>query len=127
MNLRIMIGLLITAAGVVLAFLPHQVGELLGRPTTTNLEIIEARVTVGGLVTGLGLSIMAIRALRPRLVAFATLALWMMVGFGGVRILGFVLDGDPDGKQWFWLAVEAVILVLAATYLRRARSRAEGS
>ena len=122
MNPRIAIGLAITAVGVVLAFMPHQVGEFLGRPTTTNLEIIEARVSVGGLLTGIGLSIAAIRSLRPRLVAFATLALWMMVGFGGVRILGFVVDGDPDGKQWFWLAVEAVIFVVAAWYLRRARA-----
>ncbi|MEQ9324412.1 MAG: hypothetical protein RIF41_34935, partial [Polyangiaceae bacterium] len=34
-------------------------------------------------------------------------------------VAGLVLDGADDQKQWMWVAVELVIVLAAAAYLRR--------
>jgi len=42
-----------------------------------------------------------------------------MVGVGSARVLGFVVDGSPDGRPWIWLVAEILIVATASVLLRR--------
>jgi drug/metabolite transporter (DMT)-like permease len=121
-NLRVLSGALLLLAGIALVFVPDQVGEALQRPATTAGDAINLRASWGGTLAGIGAFVLARPSLRPWRETVATLVLCSMAAVGLARAIGFVLDGDPDTRQWVWLVAEVALVAVSAAYLRRRRS-----
>ncbi len=117
--LRVGIGLVIVIGGVVLIFSPSWVRDTLSRPADTVGERINLRATFGGTLAGLGAFVAHADVFRPWKRVAAKGLLWLMVGVGAARAVGFVLDGRPDAMQWVWLSAEVVLALAAGVFLRR--------
>jgi hypothetical protein len=122
-TLQIVLGLVILVAGAYLVLAPRVVADALGLPYETSTQKINMRASWGGVVVGLGAFVAWLQALRPWSRAVTGLLLCAMAGIGVARAIGFVLDGNPDGKQWLWLGLEAVLVVVCAMGLRRMPAR----
>jgi len=108
----------VIAAAIVAIASPVEVGRALSRTATTSSEMINLRASWGGALLGIGAAIGWARTeTRTRLAV--SLVMWLMVGIGLARAVGFVLDGDPDRLQWLWLGAEIVIAAACAWWLRR--------
>jgi hypothetical protein len=118
-RIRLVLGLALAAFGLVMIFSPLEVAEVLKRPPTTKPAMINLRASWGGTVLGLGCFLAWLPALRPWGRTLVGLLGWVMAGVGFARLVGFVLDGGPDGKQWVWLIAEILIAAACAIIVRR--------
>jgi hypothetical protein len=118
-TMRVGLGVLVAALGVVLVFSPGWVRDTFARPAETIGQKINLRATFGGAIAGLGGWVIHASALRPVGVLVAKGLLWLMSAVAAARVVGFVLDGQPDGLQWTWLVAEVLIAGGAIFYLRR--------
>lgn len=115
---RGLLAFVVIAAAIVAIASPVEVGRALGRTATTSSEMINLRASWGGALLGIGTAIGWARTeTRGRLAV--SLVMWLMIGIGLARAIGFVLDGDPDRLQWLWLAAEIAIAGACAWWLRR--------
>ena len=112
-------GIVLAAVGVVASVFPDWFGFLTGggEPPADVYEGIERRVR-GGMVLGVGLIFIAVTALRPWSISILTAIFYFMAGALAARLLGLLVDGVVP-KQWLWVAVEAVVMALAALWLWR--------
>ena len=113
------LGFVLAVVGVVASIFPGWFGPLTGgpEPPADVFEGIERRVR-GGMVLGLGLAFIAVTALRPWSTSIPSAIFYFVTGALAARILGLILDGAVP-KQWLWVAVEAVVMTLAAVWLWR--------
>jgi hypothetical protein len=119
---RVVLAVVVIAAAIVAIAAPVEVGRALGRTASSSSEMINLRASWGGALLGIGAAIGWARTeTRGRLVV--SLLMWLMVGIGLARAVGFVLDGSPDRLQWLWLAAEIVIASVCAWWLRRPAAR----
>ena len=116
---RVGLGLAIVVGGVALVFSPEWVRDTLARPAETIAERINLRATFGGAVVGLGAWVAHASGFSPWKTFLAKGVLWLMVGVGAARTVGFALDGKPDTMQWVWLSAEIILAVGAGLFLRR--------
>lgn len=119
--IQIVIGLVMVVAGAYLVSAPLVVADALDRPHATSTQLINLRASWGGVVVGLGAFVAWLPALRPWLRSVLGLLMWTMVGVGVARLVGFVIDGHPDTRQWIWIAAEVLIVAACATVLARRR------
>lgn len=110
-----LIGIALAIVGVVAAIFPHWFGALTGGPAVDVYEAVERRVR-GGMLLGVGLGCIAIPTLRPWAVSVPSAIFYLMTGALAARLLGVIVDGAVP-KQWLWVAVEAVVMALAAVWL----------
>ena len=117
-GLRIL-GIVLAGVGVVAAVYPDWFGPLTGgpEPPVDVYHAIERRIR-GGMVLGVGLIFIAVAALRPWSTSIPSAILYFMAGALAARLLGLLVDGT-DPKQWLWVAVEAVMMAVAALWLWR--------
>ncbi len=118
---QIAIGLAIAVLGGYLALVPEVTRELLGRAPATSSDWINLRASFGGTLLGLGAFLVWWPAPRPWLRSLLGLVMWSMIGIGVARLIGFAVDGDPDGRQMVWIVAEVAIVVACAVALRRRR------
>ncbi len=113
------LGVVLAVVGIVAAVFPHWFGPLTGgpEPPVDVFEAVERRVR-GGMVLGVGLVFIAVTALRPWSTSIPSAIFYFMVGALAARILGLLVDGTVP-KQWLWVAVEALVMALAALWLWR--------
>ena len=111
--------MVLVGVGVVVSISPDWFGSLTGGPEPSQdiYNAIERRVR-GGMVLGVGLIFIAVTALRPWSTSIPTAIFYFMVGALAARLLGLLVDGTVP-KQWLWVAVEAVVMALAAIWLWR--------
>ena len=112
-------GIALAVLGVVAATFPTWFGPLTGgpEPPVDVFEAVERRVR-GGMLLGVGLCFIAITALRPWSTSITTAIFYFMAGALAARVLGLLVDGTVP-KQWLLVAVEAVVMALAAGWLWR--------
>lgn len=112
-------GIVLAILGTVAAIFPTWFGALTGgpEPPVDLFEAVERRVR-GGMVLGVGLGFIAIAALRPWSTSIPTAIFYVMTGALAARLLGLLIDGAVP-KQWGLVAVEAVVMALAAIWLWR--------
>lgn len=112
-------GIVLAVVGIVAAAFPHWFGPLTGghEPTPDVFEAVERRVR-GGMLLGVGLCFIAITALRPWSASIPTAIFYFMTGALAARLLGLLVDGAVP-KQWLLVAVEAVVMAVAAFWLWR--------
>ena len=122
MRLRHWLALVVIAVALVAIASPAEVGELLGRPAKSSSETINLRATWGGALLGVGLAIGWARH-ETRARRIVSWVMWLMVGIGLARAVGFVLDGDPDRLQWIWIVAEVLIASGCAGWLLRSAPR----
>lgn len=114
-----LLGIALALLGVVAAVFPHWFGALTGGPDPPAdvFEAVERRVR-GGMLLGVGLCFIAIPALGPWSTSLPTAIFYFMAGALAARLLGLLVDGAVP-KQWLLVAVEAVVMALAAFWLWR--------
>ena len=122
-RVRMMIGLALAALGVAMIFSPLVVADVLNRPPTSKSAMINLRASWGGTVLGVGAFLAWLPALRPLGRLVLGLLGWTMAGVAFARLMGFILDGGADGRQWVWLTAEVVIAAICAFALRRGRGK----
>lgn len=120
--LRRLPGLLLAAAAIACVLMPLQVAEVVGAAPTTSSDTINLRASYGGSLLGLALFLLALPPGRPLRASLIHAILYLMVGIGAARLLGFVLDGNPDQRQWIWLIAEVVIVAVCLGVIRHRRS-----
>jgi len=118
---RKLLGIAIAGLGIYLALFPAVTADVLGRPHDTPTQWINLRASFGGTLLGLGLFVAWLPAPRPYGRALLGLLGWAMAGIGAARIVGFVVDGSPDTRQWIWIVAEVLIAAACAILLRRRR------
>lgn len=113
------LGIVLAVVGVIVAVFPGWFGPLTGgpEPPPDVFEAIERRVR-GGMVLGVGLGFIAVTALRPWSTSIPLVIFYFMTGALAMRLLGLILDGTVP-KQWLLVAVEAVVMAVAAFWLWR--------
>ena len=121
--MQIVIGLVLVAFGGYLALNPRVLAEALGVPATTSTQLINLRASYGGTLMGLGAFVAWWPAPKPWLRTVLGLMMWAMAGIGLARLVGFALDGSPDGRQALWIVAEVVLVIGCALGLRRIRSQ----
>ena len=119
--MQIVIGLVLVAFGGYLALNPRVLAEALGVPATTSTQLINLRASYGGTLMGLGAFVAWWPAPKPWLRTVLGLMMWAMAGIGLARLVGFALDGSPDGRQAPWIVAEVVLVIGCALGLRRIR------
>jgi hypothetical protein len=112
-------GAILALAGAVLALRPLIVADAFDLPHTTTTQWINMRASWGGTLMGIGLFVAWLPALRPWWRPVVGLLMWTMAGIGVARLLGFALDGNPDGRQAVWIIAEVVIVIVCALVLRK--------
>jgi hypothetical protein len=110
---------------VALAFSPVFVADRLGLPDDTPTRMINLRASWGGTLAGLGAFVAWLPALRPLLRALVGLLGWVMTGIGAARLLGFAMDGSPDGRQLMWISAEVALAVGSALGVRALARRSQ--
>jgi len=112
-------GIVLAVLGVVAAVSPNWFGPLMGgpEPPVDVYEAVERRVR-GGMLLGVGLCFIAVTALRPWSTSIPTAIFYFMTGALAARLLGLIVDGSVP-KQWLLVAVEAVVMAVAALWLWR--------
>ncbi|GAB5522001.1 MAG: hypothetical protein RhofKO_42520 [Rhodothermales bacterium] len=112
-------GVVLAILGILAAVFPNGFGVLTGGAVTPGdlFEAVERRVR-GGMLLGVGLCFIAITALRPWSVSIPTAIFFFMTGALAARLFGMVVDGAVP-KQWLLVAVEAVVMAIAAFWLWR--------
>jgi len=110
-------GIILAVLGIVAAVFPTWFGPLTGgpEPPADVFEAVERRVR-GGMLLGVGLCFIAIPALRPWSTSIPTAIFYFMTGALAARLLGLLVDGVVP-KQWLLVAVEAIVMALAALWL----------
>lgn len=111
------LGMVLAVVGVVAAMFPSWFGPLAGgpEPAADVFEAVERRVR-GGMVLGVGLAFIAVTELRPWSVSIPSVIFYFMTGALAARLLGLLVEGVVP-KQWLLVAVEAVVMALAAIWL----------
>ena len=117
-ELRIL-GIVLSVFGAVAAVVPGWFGPLTGgpEPPVDVYHAIERRIR-GGMVLGVGLTFIAVTALRPWSTSVPSAIFYFMTGALAARLVGLLVDGTV-AKQWLWVAVEAAVMALAALWLWR--------
>ena len=67
---------------------------------------------------GVGLAFIALTSLRPWSVSIPTVIFWFMAGALAARVFGLLVDGAVP-KQWLLVAIETLVMTLAAVWLWR--------
>jgi len=118
------LGLVLAGVGVVAAIFPGWFGPLTGgpEPPVDIYHATECRIR-GGMVFGVGLAFIAVTALRPWSTSIPTAIFYLMAGALAARLLGLLVDGTVP-KQWLLVAVEAVVMAVAAIWLWRSSGSA---
>ena len=70
------------------------------------------------MLLGVGLCFLAIPTLSPWSTSLPTALFYFMTGALAARLLGLLVDGAVP-KQWLLVAVEAVVMAIAAFWLWR--------
>jgi hypothetical protein len=115
----IVLGIAIAAFGAYLSVFPLVTAEALSRPHDEPTQLINLRASFGGTLLGLGLFVAWLPGMKPWKRTIVGILMWSMAGIGAARLLGFALDGSPDGRQWIWLIAEVLIVATCAILLRR--------
>lgn len=110
------LGALLIVGSLVLVFAPQLVSD--PGPAKGTFEAVERRVR-WGILTGLGAFLVMFRALKPWAIGFLTFAFWIVTGYLVARLIGIALDGFDSPKQWMWVGVEAVLIVVFVILQRR--------
>lgn len=120
-------GLALVATGLYLALFPLVTAQALGKPADTSTQLINLRASWGGTLMGLGAFVAWLPAVKPWGRAFVGLLMWAMAGVGIARLLGFALDGSPDGRQAIWITAEVAIVIACWLGLRGMARRRSAS
>lgn len=112
-------GIALALFGVVVTIFPGWFGPLTGgpEPAVDVFEAIERRVR-GGMILGVGLTFIAVTALRPWSTSIPSAIFYFMTGALAARLFGIIVEGIVP-KQWLLVAVEAIFMALAALWLWR--------
>ncbi len=120
-KITVPLGIAVAVFGAYLALFPLVTAEILGRPHGEPTQLINLRASFGGTLLGLGAFVAWLPGWRPYKRAILGVLMWAMAGIGAARLIGFVADGSPDGRQWIWLIAEVLIVATCAVLLRRKR------
>lgn len=114
------IGLVLAALGAFLSIFPDYTADLLSQPHhQPPTSRINLRASYGGTLLGLGAFLVWLPAAKPWKRTILGLLGWAMAGIGAARLLGFVVEGSPDTRQWIWLIAEILIVAACTIILRR--------
>ena len=109
------IGTVLIIVGIVLVSNPELISS---KPIPDDtFRAIERRIW-WGLLIGIGTLLLFRHQVQPWLQTLAATSTALIFGVLVARLLGILLDGSV-AKQWAWVAVEAVILVMLVWWYRK--------
>lgn len=111
------VGILLVIAGVVFVSNPELVSS---KPIPQDIFAAIERRVWWGLLIGVGVLFLFHHQLQPWLATLAATGAALTFGLLAARLMGIALDGSV-AKQWFWVAVEAVILAGLVYWYRELR------
>lgn len=108
------------AYGLGFVLMPETLGQLLvGDAPDTTSAVIDMRATYGGMTIGLGI-VFAFLAARAEFVSVGLKGvITVMVLMAGARLLGIMIDGQPNSVMILYLAAEVLMALVATWALRR--------
>ncbi len=108
------------AYGLGFVLMPETLGQLLvGDAPDTTSAAIDMRATYGGMTIGLGI-VFAFLAARAEFVSVGLKGvIAVMVLMAGARLLGIMIDGQPNSMMILYLAAEVLMALVATWALRR--------
>lgn len=112
-------GLLFVLYGAGFTIAPIELATFVtgGAPDTAS-GAIDMRATYGGMTIAVGLLILLLGS-RPASISLALLAIAIvLIAMAATRLLGFVVDGDPNTLMYVYLVTE-VLGALLSLYVRR--------
>lgn len=111
-------GLFTAIFGLSFIFAPHVFFEMYtGGSFSTASAAIDVRTTYGGFSFGIGLFLLYCSKHNIRMGLMASLL--ALVGIIPARLLGYALDGSPNGYMHIFLGLEILLLVLTIVALRK--------
>lgn len=110
--------------GLLFVVFPQEALQLLVQgKVSTRSEVVDLRATYGGMTMGVGLILFVlannVSTLKIGLLAVFILMLCMALG----RIIGIVIDGEPNQLMYIYLALELSACALSWLLLRAAKKR----
>ena len=109
------IGTVLIIVGIVLVSNPELISS---KPIPDDtFRAIERRIW-WGLLIGIGTLLLFRHQVQPWLQTLAATSSALIFGVLVARLLGILLDGS-GAKQWAWVAVEAVVLVVLLWWYRK--------
>ena len=113
-----LLGTFLILVGIVLVSNPELVSN---KPVPEDVfRAVERRVW-WGLFISAGILLMFHHQLQPWLVTFVAASTSVTFGLLAARLIGIVLDGSVP-KQWFWVAIETVILAGLVVWYAKVRT-----
>jgi|TARA_B110001469_G_scaffold13054_1_gene13217 hypothetical protein len=108
--------------GLLFIVFPQEALQMLVQgKVSTRSELIDLRATYGGMMIGLGLLLFIlannVSTIKVGLLAVFILMLCMALG----RIVGIVIDGEPNQLMYIYLALELLACALSWLLLRAAK------
>ena len=108
--------------GLLFIVFPQEALQMLVQgKVSTRSELIDLRATYGGMMIGLGLLLFIlannVSTIKIGLLAVFILMLCMALG----RIVGIVIDGEPNQLMYIYLALELLACALSWLLLRAAK------
>lgn len=70
------------------------------------------------MIIGVGLAFIGVTSLRPWSTSIPTIIFYFMTGALAARLIGMLVDGVVP-KQWLLVAIEVIVMALAALWLWR--------
>lgn len=116
---QLIAGIAIVAVAGALVRSPIAVAEALGKPSDSPTRLINLRASWGGTLAGIGAFVAWVPGFSPWWRAAVGFLMWTMAGIGIARLIGFVVDGSPDARQYVWIFAEIAIVIGCAIVLRR--------
>ena len=108
--------------GLLFIVFPQEALQMLVQgKVSTRSELIDLRATYGGMMIGLGLLLFIlannVSTIKVGLLAVFILMLCMALG----RIIGIVIDGEPNQLMYIYLSLELLACALSWLLLRAAK------
>lgn len=109
------------AFGIAFLFWPGPLAQLSGIALDAPSGFTDIRATYGGLEVGTGMFLIYCASAKYRIRIGLIACLFSLCGFGGARLLGIILDGQPTLAVQIYLGIEflGVILNTAALGLKQ--------
>ncbi|MDT0594463.1 DUF4345 domain-containing protein [Glaciecola petra] len=86
---------------------------------TSSSGIIDMRATYGGMSIAIGLILVFLAKKDSTVHVAMGMLLWLMLGMAFTRVLGMLIDGNPNTIMYIYLGLELVLAFICGFWLSK--------